>query len=377
MRFITHSHIVSHAETAVTPFLFNVIFPTVKRLRTLWPVILLILVAVYFLVKLLSSRGETETEKVDKSSSSNRPVEVFFTRSGGNPEKELVSFINSAREYVHVAIFELELEDVVRALIDAKRRGVDVRVVMDDRMKRKWATKKLKAEGIPVVFDNRRPYMHNKFVVVDGRAVWSGSMNFKESSVYRNDNNAFIIFSPEVARNYEKEFQEMFSAHLFGPESPRNTHCCFKVSDLYLENYFAPEDSIARRIVEIIGNARKSVRFAAFSFTDDDIGRAMVDAHRRGVEVVGVIEARSVKNKGSEYRRLRRAGIKVLKDGNRYIMHNKYIIVDDSIVITGSYNFSNSARKRNDENVVIFFKPWIAERYVRDFQRILNEAVSK
>ncbi len=375
MRFIPHSPIVSHAGTAAIPFLFHVIFSTVKRLRTLWPVILLILVAVYFLVKLLSSRGGTE--KVEEVSSSNRPVEVFFTRSGENPEKELVSFINSAREYVHVAIFELELEDVVRALIDAKRRGVDVKVVMDDRMKRKWAAKKLKAEGIPVVFDNRRPYMHNKFVVVDGKAVWSGSMNFKESSVYRNDNNAFIIFSPEVARNYEKEFQEMFSARLFGPESPRNTHCCFKVSDLYLENYFAPEDSIARRIVEIIGKARRSVRFAAFAFTDDDIGRAMVDAHRRGVEVVGVIEARSVRNKGSEYRRLRRAGIKVLKDGNRYIMHNKYIIVDDSIVITGSYNFSNSARKRNDENVVIFFKPWIAERYVRDFQRILNEAVSK
>jgi len=365
---------LAQGTSAISPP-FHIIFPTVKRLRTLWPVILLILVALYFLIRLLS--GNEDANEVEKAASVNRPVEVFFTRSGGNPEKELVSFINSAREYVHVAIFELELEDVVRALIDAKHRGVDVKVVMDDRMKGRWAAKKLRAEGVPVVFDNRRPYMHNKFVVVDGRAVWSGSMNFKESSVYRNDNNAFIIFSPQVAQNYEKEFQEMFSAHLFGPESSRNTHCCFKVSDLYLENYFAPEDSIARRIVEIIGNAKKNVRFAAFSFTDDDIGRAMVNAHRRGVEVVGVIEARSVRNKGSEYRRLRRAGIKVLKDGNRYIMHNKYIIVDDSIVITGSYNFSNSARKRNDENVVIFFKPWIAERYVRDFQRIMREAVSK
>ncbi len=344
-----------------------------KRFRYLWPVLILLVVILYFVWRSVG-RGRPGGVREETPKAENRPVEIFFTRSDDNPERALVSFINSAKRYVHVAIFELELESVVKALIDAKERGVDVKVVMDDRMKRKWAARKLKAEGIPVVFDNRRPYMHNKFVVVDGKAVWSGSMNFKESSVYRNDNNAFIIFSPQVAENYEREFQEMFSQHLFGPESPRNTHCCFKVANIYLENYFAPEDSIARRIVDILRNARKSVRFAAFSFTDDDIGKAMVEAKRRGVDVVGVVEARSVRNKGSEYRKLRRAGIPVFKDGNPYILHDKYIIVDDSIVITGSYNFSRSARKKNDENVVIFFKRWIAEEYLRDFGRILREA---
>ncbi len=346
-----------------------------KRFKYLWPVLVLLLVALYFLWRGVGGSKPREAEvRKEAPKAGNRPVEIFFTRSDDDPERALVSFINSANRYVHVAIFELELERVVNALIDAKHRGVDVKVVMDDRMKRKWAAKKLKAAGIPIVFDNRKPYMHNKFVVVDGKAVWSGSMNFKESSVYRNDNNAFIIFSPQVAENYEREFQEMFAQHLFGPDSPRNTHCCFKVADVYLENYFAPEDSVARRIVDILHNSRKSIRFAAFSFTDDDIGKAMVEAKRRGVEVVGVVEARGVRNKGSEYRRLKRAGIPVFKDGNPYILHDKYIIVDDSIVITGSYNFSRSARKRNDENVVIFFKRWIAGEYLRDFGRILKEA---
>ncbi|NPA80576.1 MAG: phospholipase [Thermotogae bacterium] len=346
-----------------------------NRLKNLWPVLLLLVVVLYFALK--ACRRESPAPVREEGGAGNLPVEVFFTRSGEHPDRKLVSFIRSAKRYVHMAIFELELDGVVEALIDAKRRGLDVAVVMDDRMKRKWAAKRLKEAGIPVVFDNREPYMHNKFVVVDGKAVWSGSMNFKESSVFRNDNNAFIIYSPAVAQNYEKEFQEMFRDRLFGPESPRNTHCCFKVAGNYLENYFAPEDSIARRIVQLIRDAKRSVRFAAFSFTDDDIGKAIADAHRRGLKVVGVIEARSVRNKGSEYRRLRRAGVEVYKDGNPYIMHNKYIIIDDSIVITGSYNFSTSARKRNDENVVIFFTPSIAERYIDNFNRILREALSK
>jgi len=324
----------------------------------------------YFLLRNLPrSKEEGKAE-------ANRVVEVFFTRSTDDPETELVRFINSAKRYVHMAIFELELESVVDALLKAHEKGVEVAVVMDDRMKREWAAKKLKASGVPVVFDDRRPFMHNKFVIVDGKAVWSGSMNFKESSVRKNDNNAFVIYSPQVAENYEREFQEMFKEHLFGPESPQNTHCCFRLPGMYIENYFAPEDSIARRIVSLINGAKRSVRFAAFSFTDDDIGRSMVKARKRGVEVVGVIEERGLKNKGSEYRRLKRGGVAVYPDGNPYIMHNKYIILDDSIVITGSYNFSNSARKRNDENVVIFFSPSVAKMYLRDFNRILKEALS-
>ncbi len=341
-------------------------------MRNVWPLALLLIVAAYFAWRALSKERQRDARTLSAS-----PVQVFFTRTGYPVEKALVNFIRSAREYVYVAVFELELEGVVEALTDAKRRGVDVKVVLDDRMKGKWAAKKLLSEGIPVVFDEREPYMHNKFIVIDGRAVWSGSMNFKESSVYRNDNNAFILRSPQIAENYRREFLEMFKDRLFGPTSPRNTDCCFRLSGMYLENYFAPEDSIARRIVSILNGARRSVKFAAFSFTDDDIGKAMIRAKRRGVEVVGVVEARSVKNRGSEYGRLKRAGVEVFKDGNPYIMHNKYIIVDDSVVITGSYNFSRSARKRNDENVVIFFSPAVAQKYSRDFQRILAEAMGK
>jgi phosphatidylserine/phosphatidylglycerophosphate/cardiolipin synthase-like enzyme len=66
--------------------------------------------------------------------------------------------------------------------------------------------------------------------------------------------------------------------------------------------------------------------------------------------------------------------MKVFKDGNPGQMHHKVFIIDEKIVITGSYNFSASAERTNDENMAIFFDPQIAAQYLAEFQRVYFEA---
>ncbi len=300
-------------------------------------------------------------------------IQVFFTRED-TVLNVIVGLINSSRKTLQIAIYEIDHPDVVKAIIEAKKRGVKVEMVMDDRMKKEWAEKKLESEGIPIVFDDRKPYMHNKFAVIDSQLVLTGSTNFTESEIYRNDNNLVVINSRLVAENYLKEFYEMFEDKKFGALFPRNTDCCFKVGPYRVEVYFSPEDDIEARIIKILNTARRNIKFAAFSFTDNELGNALVYAKKRGVNVVGVIESKSLKNRGSEYRKLIRNGIEVLADGNPYNMHSKYIILDDSIVITGSYNFSKNAQEFNDENVVIIFSKAIAERFSENFNRIYGEA---
>jgi len=300
-------------------------------------------------------------------------IQVYFTRQD-NVLSVLLSLINSSKKTLSIAMFEMDHPDIVRAIVEAKNRGVKVEMVMDERMKEKWAYGRLKREGIRVVFDDREPFMHNKFVIIDSQIVITGSANFKESCIYRNDNNVVIINSRALALNYLREFYEMFEDKKFGALSPRNTDCCFNLGNYRIEAYFAPEDDVVSRINELIGLSRKEIKFAAFSFTDDKLANAIIYASKRGVKVRGVIESKGTKNRGSEYNNFLRNGIEVLPDGNPYNMHSKYIIIDDSVVITGSYNFSRNAKEFNDENVLIIFSKEVARKYSKNFDRIYDEA---
>jgi phosphatidylserine/phosphatidylglycerophosphate/cardiolipin synthase-like enzyme len=71
---------------------------------------------------------------------------------------------------------------------------------------------------------------------------------------------------------------------------------------------------------------------------------------------------------------LRQGGVDVLEDGNCYILHHKVIIIDERTVITGSYNFTNSAERDNDENLVIVDDPNLARAYLDEFERVYAQA---
>jgi phosphatidylserine/phosphatidylglycerophosphate/cardiolipin synthase-like enzyme len=133
---------------------------------------------------------------------------------------------------------------------------------------------------------------------------------------------------------------------------------------------------VAARLVELILEAQESIFFMAFSFTADDIGAAIVDAaSNRGLAVSGVMEEEQVNtNQGTEYDAFVQAGLDIRLDGNEGQMHHKVIIIDRSIVITGSYNFSASAETRNDENLVIIHDPVISGYYLDEFQRVYDQA---
>jgi phosphatidylserine/phosphatidylglycerophosphate/cardiolipin synthase-like enzyme len=113
----------------------------------------------------------------------------------------------------------------------------------------------------------------------------------------------------------------------------------------------------------------------AYSFTDDDMARAMLDRAEDGLLVRGVFdESQAKSNFGGEYARLLENGIGVRLDGNPRGMHHKVILIDDCIVITGSYNFSNNAKTRNDENTLIIHSQEMATTYRLEFERVWAQA---
>ena len=303
----------------------------------------------------------------------------------GGLDEELASAIEQAEVSVDLAAYDFNLERVADALIAAHRDGVQVRVVVEsDNAEEEETLDDLHQAGVPIVEDGRSSgLMHNKFAVIDEQWVWSGSWNLTHNGTYRNNNNAVLIASTALAENYTAEFEEMFEGQ-FGPTSPADTPnprviITVKIGEgqeqqVEVENYFAPEDSVAAEIIAEIEKAQSRIRFMAFTFTSDEIADAMLERAGAGVIVQGVVESRNAERDYSEYPRLQRAVHDVLPDGNPYIMHHKVIIIDDATVILGSYNFSASAEDSNDENLLIIHDPEVAALFVEEFRRVYEQA---
>jgi phosphatidylserine/phosphatidylglycerophosphate/cardiolipin synthase-like enzyme len=293
----------------------------------------------------------------------------------GGVDTKLAAAIEKARLSVDVAILDLNLWSLRDALIDAYRRGVEVRVVTESDYLDEPEIQDLLEAGISVLGDRREGTMHNKFVVIDRAEVWTGSMNFTTTDGYLNDNNLLQVRSARLAENYTTEFNEMFEDDLFGPDVRLATpYPALDVEGVPIEVYFSPDDGVASRLLNLIQSASESLYFMAFSFTSDELANAILERAQNGVVVAGVMEESQVEsNVGTDYDRFRQAGLDVRLDGNPRNMHHKVILIDNRLVVTGSYNFSNSAETRNDENVLVFHDPRIAAQVMAEFERIFAD----
>jgi len=312
--------------------------------------------------------------------------EIYFTdpanpaakQDSGGVEEAVIASIDSARLSIDAAFYSLSLRDVANALLRARDRGVAVRVVMESDNRDKSVPQALIEGGIPILGDRRDGLMHDKFIIIDRSEVWMGSMNFTVNGAYEDNNNLVHIRSVKVAENYLVEFDEMYTDDMFGPDSVATTPNPFLTVDgTDVETYFSPDDNIAARLLDVLSLAQESIFFLAYSFTSDDLGDLMRQKFEQGVTVQGVMEDAQIEsNQGTEFDLFRQLDLDVRRDGNDGQMHHKLMIIDRSIVITGSYNFTASAEDRNDENLLIVYSAEIANLYLQEFQRVFGIAVA-
>ncbi|MBY0280530.1 MAG: phospholipase D family protein [Alphaproteobacteria bacterium] len=135
---------------------------------------------------------------------------------------------------------------------------------------------------------------------------------------------------------------------------------------------FTPTHHCLPLILEAIQKAQKTIKMQVYSFTSKEIADALLTAHQRGVKVVIISDKSNRTAAHTQVRDLKSKGIDVLFDTTPAIAHNKIILVDDSIVLTGSYNFTKAAEHRNAENLLLIRSKKIAEQYHDNFSRRLR-----
>lgn len=328
-------------------------------------------------------------------------IKVFFSRSvdpsysnGFVPDgqssaeavAETINRINAAQQTIDVAMYNNNRSDLTNALKSAHARGVKIRYVASKSVTNSALNP---LPPFPVIFVNDATIMHNKFMVIDADIpdkVWvmTGSMNWTNTNINNDLNNLLFIQDQSLARAYTLELEEMWGNDGDMPDVQRsrsgsakrdNTPHQFLIGGVPVELWFSPSDRTTSRIVNAIYSTDSEALFGLFSFTNNDIGDAMIDQYLSGREVRGIME--NINDLGSEYNILNNAGVQCVAHSLSGDFHHKYGIFDvnatDPQVVTGSHNWSFSAEAYNDENTLVIHDYRIASLYRSEFEKRWQE----
>ncbi len=295
-------------------------------------------------------------------------IEPYFSKTSGGYYKGgvdniIIKDINGASSSIKMAMYYLTNKNITKALVEAHHRGVVVEIITDDKKISSKRYRYLLRVGIKVENDeDRRALMHNKILIIDNNSVWIGSGNYTVYAFYRNHDNYLHLQSRAIARYYTQKFNSLYS-HNNTPIEPY-------ISER-LEIYFAPDSNIEEQIIRNIDGAKSTINIMMFAFTNPKIAKALTDAISRGVVVKIVLDKTQNRyQKYSIYRDLKSKGVDIKLDKNRYKLHHKVIIIDNKIVITGSYNYTKKANTINSENIIIIKDYKIAKEYSTEFKRV-------
>jgi phosphatidylserine/phosphatidylglycerophosphate/cardiolipin synthase-like enzyme len=137
--------------------------------------------------------------------------------------------------------------------------------------------------------------------------------------------------------------------------------------------FFSPQDGCAKEVVSQLDNAKNSIYIAMYFFTSRDMAQALVRAKQRGLDVKVCLNAPEKSSEYDKYSKgtyLKNNAIAVRPIKGRGIMHNKFCVIDEAIVLTGSYNWTKRAETENDENMIMINSREIAKIYKEEFDRI-------
>ena len=292
----------------------------------------------------------------------------------------LHDLLNTARQKVELAVYGIqEQEWAFSTLRRLAAKGVDIKAVVDQKKGDvgEWEEENFTYpqtaqlarilspwEIVPDQNKNGKvrtsTIMHDKFVTVDGRYLWTGSSNLSHTcmgSEY-NANVSILVDSPEVAEIFGEEFRSMHQEKLFGRDKAEGEGYNLKFSDgTDLSIYFSPQhDALHNGVIPLIEEAQKSLDIGMFYLTDADVIDAIKDAAQRGVKVRLIYDAVAAAHPSSHHLDLRASGVEVRVENWGGKMHMKAAVVDRKHVVIGSMNWTNAGNMSNDENTLVIRK---------------------
>ena len=326
---------------------------------------------------------------------------VQFSRSDRIPVS-LVAAIDRTEKTLLLAIYDLRLSEVADAILRAKARGVDVRLVYDQGHTRPAAPgagsgpsaeyQALVAAGVPTrLLNGGGSYgiMHHKYAVFDGELLMTGSFNWTRAADTKNFENAVFKTDPALIDGFVRNWTWMWAfgrapgaaadrpagAGLGAPPADPLKPVAF-AGGKYPRYVFSPQGGVEDLLVDAIGRSKRTVDVLIFSFYAQRVADALIAAKARGV-VVRVVGDSSQARRSPALLALFNAGVGLRLSSGRDgtgAMHHKYALVDGAFLMSGSYNFSQNAELYNFENDLLTTAPGEVAAFGGEFAAVWAQA---
>ena len=199
--------------------------------------------------------------------------------------------------------------------------------------------------------------MHNKFFIVDGRYVWTGSANISDTGIGGYSANIVAyIDSSYLAKYYTIEFEQMYldgNYHKNKKKLKKENISAF-IDEYEILLFFSPQGrGVSKGIIPLIRQTNDSIDVSIFFLTHNKISKELVLAYERGVKVRVILDATAASNGYSKHNYLRKHGIEVKVENWGGKMHMKAAVFDKKHVVVGSMNWTKAGEQKNDENTII------------------------
>jgi len=318
----------------------------------------------------------------------------------------IVDFVAGARSTLDIAVQELDSEPIAQAVLDARWRGVSVNLFLEqdylrsplrlskglpappkarsgesaeDALRRvQWgddetslaANRKILSallrSDVEVKGDFNPQIFHQKFALRDYRdrrpaargrpALLSGSANFTTTDTHRNLNHVFVFNNNAVCREYDTEFGELRQGR-FGRQIHGDVPQVFGLGGIPAKVLFAPEHTPELEIMKQMLKGSREVVFAIFTFAGSSgIDDTMLALARSGMKIRGVVDRDQASHGWAAPKTMKHANLSLFQpkkmSGVRKL-HHKLMVIDERIVVAGSFNYTAPANDYNDENIFV------------------------
>lgn len=150
--------------------------------------------------------------------------------------------------------------------------------------------------------------------------------------------------------------------------------CFTSVSYAETQVFFSPNGGCQKEVLAEINKAHESIEIAMYELTSKDIAQAIIAAKDRKVKIKITLDSAQLKDRYSKSRYLMGKGINVKFHLGPGLMHNKFAIIDDQVVLTGSFNWTLTAEKKNCENLVVITDKDLALDYSKEFKHLWSQS---
>jgi phosphatidylserine/phosphatidylglycerophosphate/cardiolipin synthase-like enzyme len=330
-------------------------------------------------------------------------------------ETVITGFIAEAKQSLDVAVQEIDSVRIAEAILDARWRGVQVEIFLEQdylrsKLKAKpdppapapgetpeqalrrvqwrkdeldltrdttlarnrWIMAAFLRSGIEVRGDYNPKIFHQKFILRDYRkgarpttALLTGSANFTDTDTHKNLNSVFVFHDADVCRQYRVEVEQLRRAS-FGRAMHGEVPKTYDLGGVPVKILFAPDHTPELEFMKQMLKVKDQgeIWFAIFTFAGSSgIDDTMLALARGGVKIRGVLDPAQAKQKWAVPQWLKHDNIELRvpkKEGDLASLrkvHHKLMVIDDRIVVAGSFNYTQPANVYNDENLFVIGSP--------------------